>query len=273
MNGSAGADTGSQSRMPLSPCEPTPAQRLLRAPWPLPAVLAWGAGWALWKGTAAVGGSPAVGLLAGLLAAAAVGWCCQGRRRRLIAVAGFPLSALALGLGSAVPPWAWLAVLLPLLLAYPLRAWRDAPFFPTPAAALEGLDKVIELAPEARLLDAGCGVGHGLAALHRLWPLPTAQGIEWSRPLAWLAARRCHWAMVARGDMWAMPWSAFDLVYLFQRPESMTRAWAKAQAEMAPGSWLVSLEFAVPHLAPTARLGGASRRSVWIYRIGLPDST
>ncbi len=73
MTGSAGADTGSRSRMPVSTCRTTPAQRLSRAPWPLPAVLAWGVGWALWKGITAVGGSPAAGLLAGLLGAAAAG--------------------------------------------------------------------------------------------------------------------------------------------------------------------------------------------------------
>lgn len=249
----------------------TTAHRHRWLPWPVPALLTWLLAWVLWAGSTALGfSSPVAFALATALGLASAMVLPERWRRSLVAI-GFPLSALAVG--AAVPAWSWLLALTPLLLVYPLRAWRDAPFFPTPAAALEGLDKVIELAPEARLLDAGCGVGHGLAALHRLWPLPTAQGIEWSRPLAWLAARRCHWAMVARGDMWAMPWSAFDLVYLFQRPESMTRAWAKAQAEMAPGSWLVSLEFAVPHLAPTARLGGASRRSVWIYRIDLPDST
>jgi SAM-dependent methyltransferase len=249
----------------------TTAHRHPCLPWPVPALLTWLLAWTLWAASTALGLSSPMAFALATAVGLASAMVLPGRWRRSLVAIGFPLSALAVG--AAVPAWSWLLALTPLLLLYPLRAWRDAPFFPTPAGALEGLDKVIELAPEARLLDAGCGVGHGLAALHRLWPLPTAQGIEWSRPLAWLAARRCHWAQVARGDMWAMPWSAFDLVYLFQRPESMARAWAKAQAEMAPGSWLVSLEFAVPHLAPTARLGGASRRSLWIYRIDLPDST
>ena len=159
-----------------------------------------------------------------------------------------------------------------LLLLYPLRAWRDAPFFPTPALALQGLDQVIALAPAARLLDAGCGIGHGLAALRRVWPQAQVNGVEWSRPLAWLAACRCPWARVARGDMWATSWRGVDLVYLFQRPESMARAWVKARAEMAPGAWLVSLEFSVPGVTPVARLGDATRRAVWIYRTPTPAS-
>jgi hypothetical protein len=57
-------------------------------------------------------------------------------------------------------------------------------------------------------------------------------------------------------------------VYLFQRPESMSRAWAKAQQELAPGSWLVSLEFPVPEVRPTAHYVLEGGRPVWLYRLG-----
>jgi SAM-dependent methyltransferase len=247
----------------------TPDQRL-RLRWPLPALLVWLLAWTLWAMAQAMGLAPglafALATSVGLAGAAAP----TGRWRRALVAIGFPLSALATG--AAMPAWSWLLALAPLLLLYPLRAWRDAPFFPTPALALEGLDRIIALAPAARLLDAGCGLGHGLVALRRVWPQAQLQGIEWSRPLAWLAAARCRWARVARGDMWAASWRGADLVYLFQRPESMARAWAKAQAEMAPGAWLVSLEFAVPGVVPAARLRAGARRSVWIYRTGVPAS-
>jgi len=237
--------------------------------WPLPAVLAWSAGW----GTAIAcrhAGAPLAGwaLLAGAAVAAALALACDGRRRRLIAAGGFPLSALALAASAGeVAAWAWLLALLPLALVYPLRAWRDAPFFPTPAQALTGLADIVQPAP-ARVLDAGCGLGHGLAALQRLWPRAELQGHEWSLPLAWLAARRVPGADVQRADMWARSWAGFDLVYLFQRPESMPRAWAKAQAEMAEGAWLVSLEFAVPGVPPVAQLPGSGGRPVFVYRLG-----
>lgn len=232
--------------------------------WPLPALLAWAAGWALWIAATAAGAPPATGLLAGLLAAAVPAWRCQGRWRKFIALAGFPLSVLVLGLGHALPPWAWLAALLPLLLVYPLRAWRDAPFFPTPAGALQGLERWVGTPRCA--LDAGCGLGHGLAALHRLWPQCELHGVEWSLPLAVAAALRCRYACVRRGDMWAASWAGHDLVYVFQRPESMGRAFDKARREMAPGGWLVSLEFEVPGQAPVACLRGPGRRALWIYR-------
>ena len=43
----------------------------------------------------------------------------------------------------------------------------------------------------------------------------------------------------------------------------------KAQAELAPGAWLVSLEFAVPGVLPHAQLRAPGGRVVWIYRLPL----
>ncbi len=117
------------------------------------------------------------------------------------------------------------------------------------------------------MIDAGCGLGHGLAALRRVWPGAALHGVEWSSPMAWLAARRLSGADIARGDMWARSWSDFDLVYLFQRPESMPRAWAKAQAEMADGAWFASLEFPVPGVAPVAVVDAGVGRPLHVYRV------
>ena len=244
--------------------EPRPGARQM--PWPLPALLAWAAGWLAWAMAGSAGLPPAWALASGGAVCLALAWRCSGMRRRLIAAAGFPLSALALGLGNGWPAWGWLLLLAPLLAAYPLRAWRDAPFFPTPANALQGLDGLVP-APR-RVLDAGCGLGHGLAALRSLWPQAELHGVEWSALLARLAAWRLRRAHVVRADMWRHDWAGYDLVYVFQRPESMARVWAKAEREMAPHGWLVSLEFAVPGQAPVACLQGAQRRPVWVYQPG-----
>ena len=155
---------------------------------------------------------------------------------------------------------------MPLLAAYPLRAWRDAPFFPTPPNALSALPGVLTQ-PPASVLDAGCGLGHGLAALHAVWPQARLHGVESGAALAWMARRRCRrFPCIVGGDMWAADWSAHDLVYAFQRPDNMGRVHAKAQREMAPGSWLVSLEFAVPGVPAAARLTCPDGRDLWVYR-------
>ena len=67
---------------------------------------------------------------------------------------------------------------------------------PSPRAALAGASALLALPPGARLLDAGCGLGHGLAALRTEFPQARIDGIEWSWPLRLAAGLRCRWAGV-----------------------------------------------------------------------------
>lgn len=231
--------------------------------WPLPAVAAWLLAWALHRALLPLAGPAAAAGLACALGLA-LARLQAGRWRAIIVGAGFPLMLAA----TALPPWAGLPPVLLLLLLYPPHAWRDAPLFPTPAGALDALAQRIPLPDGARILDAGCGAGHGLRALARAWPQARIEGIEWSRPLAAWARWRCRAAQVRRGDMWADgAWAGLAVVYLFQRPESMARAWAKACDEMAPGSWLVSLEFVVPERAPDLRTELQGGRPVLAWRV------
>ena len=237
--------------------------------WPLPALLAWAAGWVAMTALARwVALAPGLAVAAGVLVAATPALFAATFWRRVIVAAGFPLSLLASGGFAALPAWAWLLPLAALALAYPVTAWRDAPVFPTPRDALAGLDRHVSLAPSASILDAGCGLGHGLRALRAVWPQASLAGVEWSWPLTLATRLRCPWARVVRADMWRGSWAAHDLVYLFQRPESMARALAKADAEMRPGSWVVSLEFEAIGRTPHARMELGSGRPIWIYRIG-----
>jgi len=71
---------------------------------------------------------------------------------------------------------------------------------------------------------------------------------------------------VTRGDIWQADWSAYDGVYLFQRPESMPRAVAKARQELRAGAWMASLEFEAQELRPVARHLCPDGRPVWLYR-------
>ena len=240
--------------------------------WPLPALLAWAAAWAVFKvatGQAMLTGT-AVGVSTGLGVVLSL-WGDSWWRRLLIA-GGFPLSlALSLpGLGGAdLPAWGWLVPLLLLLLVYPLNAWRDAPLFPTPPDTLLGLPEYAPLMDGAKVLDAGCGLGHGLDALNQAYPHVALHGIEWSWLLRWVCALRCPWAWVRQGDIWKADWSSYDMVYMFQRPESMPRACAKAVAELKPGAWLVSLEFEIKECISTAQYQAPGGKIVWLYRAPL----
>lgn len=238
----------------------------MRLPWPLPALAAWAACWALFLMMLRTGS----GALAALALAAALGAALSplgsSTWRRLFIAAGFPLSLAASG-ATALPAWAWLLPLALLLAVYPLNAWRDAPLFPTPRGALEGLAQRVPLPDGALVIDAGCGLGDGLIELRRVYPQARLLGLEWSWPLRLSCALRCRFAAVRRADMWAADWSAASLVFLFQRPESMARAWEKARRELPAGAWLASLEFAVPGLAPQARLEAVAGKPVWLYRV------
>ena len=242
-----------------------PPRRTL--PWPLPALLAGALAWSLWITATSNGLPAAAGFVLATLSAGLFAIGARTRWRLLMTLGGFPLSLALSGLAQGVAAALWLLPLALLAAAYPLRAWRDAPLFPTEADALEGLETLVPLPPMARVLDAGCGLGHGLQALQKVWPDARMEGIEWSWPIRLAAGLRCPWARIRQGDMWAASWAEHDLVYLFQRPESMNRAAEKALAEMRPGSWLVSLEFDVPGMRPHARLQNEGHRPVWIYAI------
>lgn len=240
--------------------------RLHGTTWPLPALAAWITAWAAHLGLRAAGVPAGVGWVVGCLVGAAFVPLVTTRMRRLLLVAGFPLSVAASGVAADLPAWWWLLPLALLVALYPARAWTDAPLYPTPADALEGLAAAAPLPAGARLLDAGCGLGDGLKALRRQYPQARIEGVEFSRPLASCCALRCRDAKVRRGDLWADDWSQQDLVYLFQRPESMARAADKAARELKPGAWLVSLEFEATTLQPHAQLLTVPGKPVWVYR-------
>lgn len=233
--------------------------------WPLPALLVWAAAWGVFAGAGHLG----LGSLASLLLACTLGVAgsvlADRWWRRLIVGLGFPLS-LALSGGAGLAAWHWLLPLALLLLIYPLNAWRDAPLFPTPRDGLRGLDRFAPLPDGALVLEAGCGLGDGLKALRQVYPSATLHGLEWSWPLRAACALRCPWARVRRGDIWRADWAPYRMIYLFQRPESMTRAVEKAAAELPAGGWLVSLEFPATELKPQAVLRGDRGRPVWAYQ-------
>ena len=262
--------------------ERRPSADVPSLPWPAPSLLTWLVAWELQLWTAGVSPAGAWLVATGLGLGVALALRHASLSRRLIVGLGFPVSALLKAWSSGPPEapldglaplsalpaaWAWLLPALLLLGVYPLRAWRDAPVFPTPLGALRGLSGLAPLSPGARVLDAGCGLGHGLAALRAEYSGARIEGVEWSWPLRAASALRCPLAQVRQGDMWQSDWSGLALVYLFQRPESMARALAKAQAEMAPGSWLVSLEFSAVGAEPTAVLQRPGAKPVWLYQI------
>jgi len=238
-------------------------------PWPLPALLAWLSAWGAYQSLSGLETAPWVNfclssLMGGL-------WACfmQSVWRRWLIVAGFPLSWCLITATQAQGPlmaWGWLVPMLLLVSLYPVRVWSGAPLFPTPEQALQGLSSAAPLPPGACIFDAGSGLGDGLKALSKEYPQARLMGCEWSLPLACLSRWRVPQAEIVKADIWQQDWSEFQMVYLFQRPESMARAGAKALKEMRPGAFLVSLEFEWLAAHCIARLEPVEGKPVWVYQ-------
>ncbi len=239
--------------------------------WPLSAFAAWALAWAVCLGVQALGASDLAAFIAATLLGVALSLFSARRWRRVAVAAGFPLSVLLTGALAGVSPWLWLLPFLALLALYPVSAWRDAPMFPTPAGALDGLAGVAVLpGREPCVVDAGCGLGDALRELHGQYPKARLVGLERSALLRWLCALRCRWlgvpVDVRRADIWQADWAPYAMVYLFQRPESMPRAVSKAARELRRGAWMASLEFEALALRPTAVHRCADGRDLWLYR-------
>ncbi|WP_236657981.1 class I SAM-dependent methyltransferase [Limnohabitans sp. TS-CS-82] len=235
--------------------------------WPVPALLAWGSSWLIFKALQTVGLSETIALVTATFWGGFLSKFGSTTMRKALIVLGFPLSMLVSSSTLHMPPLAWLMLLGLIVLVYPRKAWRDAPLFPTPKKALKHLPDHITLLGGARILDAGSGMGDGLIALRDAYPRADLNGLEMSWPLRILSAMRCSFARIRQGDIWLADWRSYDLVYLFQRPESMPRAVEKAEAEMRRGAWLVSLEFEARELVPHAVVYGADGRPVWMYQV------
>ncbi|MBH9575866.1 class I SAM-dependent methyltransferase [Inhella proteolytica] len=228
--------------------------------WPLSALLSWALAWSAWQAF----GPDWPGGLALLAVSLACALLHRRPWRRLWVALGLPLGLLLSQ--AALPAGFWLVLAVALLALYPRRLWGDAPLFLTPRGALTDLGTHLQLPGAPRVLDAGCGSGAGLRALRAALPAAQLAGTEASWPLALWARWRCPWARVRRGDMWADSWRELDLLYLFQRPETMTRVLAKARTELPPGAWLLSLDFELPGIRPHAQWPSIGRHQLFLYR-------
>lgn len=182
----------------------------------------------------------------------------------------FALPLLAWGgLAMAIAPGWYLAAFAALLLLFGPTMQTSVPLYLSSRRELESLATLIPDGAALRVLDAGCGIGSALAALHARRPAARLEGVE-SAVLPWLAARlRAAWRAdrfrVSLGSLWRRDFAGYDVVYAFLSPAPMARLWRKASAEMRPGTLLVSNRFAVPGKPPAVTLdvGGGRRLYAW----------
>ena len=193
---------------------------------------------------------PGAALLQGLLAAAvslrfalAPWW--------LAIQLGFPLALLA-GTGLRLPSWLFLTVFLVMLAVYWSTFRTQVPYFPSGQRAWDAVAALLPARP-VKLIDIGSGLGGLVLDLAVRRPDSAFEGIELA-PLPWLASRlrsvgRAN-VRFRRGDYDALDFADYDVVFAYLSPAAMERLWQKAQAEMRPGSLLLSYEFVISTKSP-----------------------
>ncbi|HEX8886357.1 MAG TPA: class I SAM-dependent methyltransferase [Noviherbaspirillum sp.] len=195
----------------------------------------------------------AAAFLQGALAAMLSRWRGQAAWWHLIHFLFLP-AALAM-LALQLPPWLFLATFLAMLALYWSTFRTQVPFYASGRAAWDAVAMALPQRP-LRIIDIGSGLG-GLA-LNIAARRPDCQvtGIELA-PLPWLASRlrpgnssNCRFL---RGDYQALDFADYDVVFAYLSPAAMPQLWAKARAEMRPGTLLLSHEFTVPDTVPQIR--------------------
>jgi SAM-dependent methyltransferase len=193
-----------------------------------------------------------VALIQGLVAAGLSWWRGLASWWRAIQLL-FPV-ALFGAFQLAIPPLAFLAVFLFLLLLYWSTYRTQVPYYPSNRRVWKAVAGLLPDKQAVRVIDIGSGLGGLVLDLARRSPAIEATGIELA-PLPWLASRlRARLARsrarFIRGDYNGLNFGEFDLVFAYLSPAAMDALWRKAAREMRPGSLLLSYEFNIDDRSP-----------------------
>jgi SAM-dependent methyltransferase len=183
----------------------------------------------------------------------------------------FPVAlGLALHLGD-LPAWPFAAGFALLYLFFSNTARERVPLYLSNRQTAQALCQLMRDRGANRFIDLGCGFGGVVRTV--AGDGHTASGVE-TAPMAFLIARALS-ALTRRGkiirqDLWTVDLSGVDVVYAFLSTEPMPALYRKAQAEMKPGSLLVSNSFAVEGIEPQEvwELPDRRRTQLFLYRMG-----
>lgn len=161
---------------------------------------------------------------------------------------------LLLARSLALPPGVFLAAFLVFLLVYWSTFRTQVPYYPSGRAVWDTVAGLLPAGRPARAIDIGSGLGGLVLELARRRPDCQVDGIELA-PLPWLASRlrarmQGSRARFLRGDYDKLDFGQYDLVFAYLSPAAMSALWRKAEAEMRPGSVLVSYEFGIVDRTP-----------------------
>ncbi len=117
-----------------------------------------------------------------------------------------------------------------------------------------------------RVYDLGCGTGEVLRMVEDMGGVGIGVEID---PVRWLICRlRVRGSKVILGNMYRVPLSDADVIYVFQWPSVNRRLAAKILNEARPGTIVVSYYWEMPMLTP---IHIDREKRIYIYRVGPPS--
>lgn len=157
-----------------------------------------------------------------------------------------------------MPSWIFLVFFVFLLSLYWTTFRTQVPFYPSGHATWQAVAAQLPANRPVNFIDIGSGMGGLLLQLASMRPDSKFTGIEIA-PLpyciCWIRnAFSSNKASIIRGDYVALDFSVFDVVFAYLSPAAMDALWRKAQAEMRPGSLLISYEFNCPGRLPDRKI-------------------
>ena len=166
-----------------------------------------------------------------------------------------------------MPAWIWLFIILTgslfglkmiyiLCVAAALPATQGALYVSTTRARIAAFIAAVPMKPGQVLVDLGCGDGRVLRYARRHYNI-RAIGFEVNL-LAYLKAHILGLGLknieLRFKDFWSQNLAEADVVFCYLYPDVMQKLSAKLKAELKPGTWVVSCNFALPGFNPLRTL-------------------
>jgi hypothetical protein len=182
-----------------------------------------------------------------------------------------------------VPAWVWafiitaggffalkLAYLLAIVIA--IRTTGGALFTSTAGPGIRAFLEAVPMGPQDLLVDLGCGDGRVLREARKRCGV-RALGFEvnaWAYLMARIRCGRDHGIEIRRADFWHADLSDASVVFCYLFPDVIAHLAGKLEAELRPGTLVVSANFPVPGWTPLTILPRDSHRHadpIYIYRM------
>jgi hypothetical protein len=191
--------------------------------------------------------------LQGVLAAGLSQWLGLHRWWLFINLVFVP--ALVAVKGYSIPGWVFLLGFVVILLLNWNSLTERVPLYLTGQDTRKKLSEVLAELPDGfSFIDLGSGLAGTLYSLSREHPKSHFTGVE-TAPMSFVLSRlRClprRNCRIRYQNLWKANLADYDVVYCFLSPAPMPDLWKKAQAEMRPGSLLISNTFDIPDVPPS----------------------